>query len=325
MKYKHKLLFSLVVLQAVGAITLTLSFYLWALPFELLLSFTPLIALILIVGLSVSTIVLLLLKHLRNKWQLRTTVLAGLAFSFYGLYFSLTAQLPAQVAKTDKPTITFATFNKLYSNRNLSKASNYFNKQNIDVLAVQEAEAGEVDQLRQQLGFEHTYASKKARAVKDTVVGIVSRYPFESVKAIELTSGRSLIRAVILMPNNSKVAVYAVHLPGPFSLDLYKDRNIDTVTLSKVLQKETLPAVIGGDFNTTIFSPSLRQFTAAINTTMQPVTLDRWPQCSWYGFTSPMCLRIDHVYIPKAAQLVNVDVSPNLGSDHRAVIVEFTL
>lgn len=322
---KYKILFSFVILQTVVALLLTLSFYLWIWPFELLLSFTPLIALLLIACLTTSLVVLLLTKRLRSDWRLPNVVLVGLAAGFYSFYFSLTAQFPTQTIKTQKPAITFASFNKLYSNNDLSKAAAYFDTQKIDILAMQEASIHEVNQLRQQLGFEHSYTSQKVRTAKGTVVGIVSRYPFESAKAIELTNGRSLLRAVISTPHTGNVAVYAVHLPGPFSPSLYKDRNTDTLTLARMLQQETLPTIIGGDFNTTIFSPSLRQFTTAINATLQPVTLDQWPQCSWYGFGAPLCLRIDHVYIPKTAQLINVNTSPNLGSDHRAVVIKLAL
>lgn len=322
---KYKTLFSLIILLTVGAVALALSFHIQFWPFELLLSFAPLFTVITAIGLTLSLLFSLPLKGLQTNWRIIALVSVGLLASVYSIYFSLTVQPPVQLSSTDQPTITFATFNKLYSNSDLSRASDYFSDQNVDVLAIQEAQTDEVEQIREQLGFEYSHAPDDLRTSFGTIVGIISRYPIESAETIALTNDYSLVRAVIVTPEQGKIAFYAVHLPGPFSPDLYRDRDTDIEALGRILQEETLPVVLGGDFNTTVFSPSLRQFNAVTDSIVQPVTLERWPQCSWYGYGAPLCLRIDHVYISEDLQLVDVNISPDLGSDHRAVVVEFAL
>ncbi len=171
---KHKLLFSLIVLQTLVAIMVSLSFYILLWPFELLLSFTPLVVSLLIIGLAISIIMVCIKKRVRGIWPGLTIALIGLVASFYSLYFSLTAQFPNRLIKTNQPTIIFTTFNKLYSNNDLAKAAEYFDAQNVDILAVQESQSGEVDELRQKLGFEHSYITDRMRSARGTVVGVVS-------------------------------------------------------------------------------------------------------------------------------------------------------
>jgi len=322
---KHRILLYLIILLTGGAVALALSFHIQLWPFELVLSFTPLLAIIAAVGVTLCLLFLLTLKDIRGDWRIAGCVAVGMLASVYSIYFSLTVQPPVQLNSTEQPTLTFATFNKLYSNSDLSRASDYFSGQNVSVLAIQEAQAGEVKQVREQLGFDYSHAPDDLRTSFGTIVGIISRYPIASAETIALTNDYSLVRAMIVTPEQGEVAFYAVHLPAPFSPGLYADRDTDTEELARILQEETLPIVLGGDFNTTIFSPSLQQFNAATSAFLQPVTLERWPDCSWYGFGAPLCMRIDHVYISEDLQLVDVQVSPDLGSDHRAVVVEVAL
>lgn len=308
------------------SVALLLSYHIELWPFELLVSFTPVVVFIAFTGLAILLVGLVVSRRVFAHWRLAAALGSSLLLCLYGIFYSMNVQPQAQlVSKDSSPTIKFATFNKLYKNKDLRTASNYFKEQNIDVLAVQEANRGEIEALSKQLGFQYYHASGALNTGHSTRVGIISRYPVSEVKDIRLGNGPSLVRAAIDTPEYGKIAFYALHLSGPFTPKSYSTRGTDFVTLAQTLQKEKLPAVLGGDFNTTIFSPDLREFNEAVSSKYQTITTMRWPQCSWYGFGAPLCLRIDHVYIPKNAKLIKTSIAPNLGSDHRPVIAEFTL
>jgi endonuclease/exonuclease/phosphatase (EEP) superfamily protein YafD len=320
---KNKIAIYLVALQVLAAALLALAPHIPLLPFELLLSFTPLFTSVVVACLFASTLALAYDKQVDHKQWLLGGIIAAVTLCVFTLYTSLTIQPATPATHTSKPTLTFITFNKLYSNTDLDGIATYFRQQQPDVMTLQETTPEEVKKLQENLGYKHSFTSERLRSARGTVVGIISRHPITSTKRIELRNGPSLIRAVVSTPQNGEIAFYGVHLPGPFSPALYKQRDDSYVMMAETLQKEKLPAVLGGDFNTTIFSPALQRFTKTTQGNMQTVTTERWPQCSWYGLGAPLCARIDHVFIPKSAQLTHVTIAPYLGSDHRAVVVTF--
>lgn len=323
---KYKIFLGPTALFSLSAVALALSYHVEFWPFELLVSFTPVVVTVIFASLVALLIALIVSRRFFSHWKFAVALCGGLLLCLYSVFYSMHVQPQVQiVSKNDNPTIKFATFNKLYKNKDLQTASKYFKQQGIDILAVQEANSGEIETLSKQLGFKHYHVSGVLNIGHSTRVGIISRYPITEAKDIKLGNGPSLVRAVTEMPQYGKVAFYGLHLSGPFTPKSYNIRHADFATIARTLQDEKLPAVLGGDFNTTVFSPDLRQFNSATNNLYQTTTTNRWPQCSWYGFGAPLCLRIDHVYLPKNAKLTNTYIAPNLGSDHRAVIAEFTL
>lgn len=321
---KQKLFSRSVYLLTALSILLALSYHIVFWPFELLLSFTTFLLPVFFAGLIASLVFFVITKSLTRKFGF--VLVAGFIASYHSLAYTLTLQ-PQTAITADKgqTTIKFATFNKLYKNKDLQKTVDYFKKQNVDVLAVQEANEGEIKQLSEQLELRYFNESGTVQVGGGAHVGVLSRYPITESKSIELGSGPSLLRAAITTPKNGELAFYSLHLSGPFTLASYQRHNTDIKRVARVLKEERLPAVLGGDFNTTIFSPTLRDFNDTIDHEYQTVTTDPWPTCSWYGFGTPLCIRIDQVYIPKRAKLIYTFVAPNLGSDHRAIVTEFAL
>lgn len=319
------MLFAFVALQLLAALALIISFYVELWPFELLVSFTPLSAALLAVGLTISSILILVLKEFKGNLPL--VIITGTAWlaALFILFHAFTAQQPTEVAASDNHTITFATFNKLYSNHDIKRFAEYLKQQNIDILALQEVRPTEVSNIAEQLGFEHTHTSRTFATSGGTSVVLLSRLPFESVETIELATEHPVIRAVVQTPQGSSVVVYSVHIPVPSSPFLYNKRNIVLDSFAKTIQKEELPVIIGGDFNTTVFSPAMRTFSSAVHSSIRPVATERIPACSWYGYGPPLCIRIDHVYIPVSAKITSLTIAPDLGSDHRAIIARIVL
>lgn len=322
---KQKLLRILCIILPLASVILATALHVRLWPFELLISFTPIAGTLLLAGLVVILIFPFIVPHFRYGKKIMASIAVGMIASLYALTASLMMQPPAAVVEYDGQPLTFITFNKLFSNNDIPRMVNYFKAQNADVISLQETTPQEVARVQQQLGYRHSFTSEKIRTARGTVVGIVSRHPIKSTERIKLTNGPSLIRTVVDIPGSGDMAFYGVHLPGPFNPILYRQRDVSMAAMAEALQKDDLPSVLGGDFNTTIFSPSLRQFNDITRDKLQPTTTGRWPTCSWYGLGSPLCVRIDHVYIPRNAQLMNETIAPSLGSDHRAVVVRFSL
>lgn len=322
---KHKLLFTFICLQLLGSLLLAAAFFVERWQLELLVSFTPQLMVLLFASLIISSVVLVLLKDFKRNHI--PIVAAGTTWlvALFIFSHSLTIQKSVDIVQSSNTTITFATFNKLYSNQDTERFTNYLKEQDIDILALQEMRPVEVPEIAEQLGFEYTYTSRTFATSGGTSVVLLSRFPFTSVETIELATKHPVIRAQIETPDSGDVVVYSVHIPVPSSPFLYNKRNIVLDSLSETTQKEELPVIIGGDFNGTIFSPAMKHFSNDVSSTLQPIAIQRIPECSWFGYGSAMCIRIDHIFAPKSAQITNFWVAPDLGADHRALIAEIDL
>jgi vancomycin resistance protein VanJ len=149
------------------------------------------------------------------------------------------------------------------------------------------------------------------------------------------------VRAVVLV-GNAEVAIYNCHLSTPRSafdalrhrdhlaLELIasntRDRLAQGAGLANALARETLPTVLGGDFNAPENSLVLQPIheTKFRNTFSEAGT--------GYGYTKGHDLRfglsfvrIDHLYASKHWAVRNSFVGGKEGSDHRPMIAELVL
>lgn len=317
---KHKILFAFILAQAMAMVCLIASFYIQIWPFELLVSLTQTLTIIFIAALSLSSVLFIFMKDFKNHMPVVViTVLAWLAV-LYILFFTLTTQQPTTLSHPEQDDLTFAIFNKNYNNHDDNRYIDYFKQQQADVIAMQEMHAEEVEYVADQLGFDYYYTSPPFATAGWTSVAVISRYPFASVETVELSSQHPVVRAVVQTPSGGEVAFYSVHAPVPSSNFLYNKRNIVLDSLASTLSQEELPMVVGGDFNTTIYSPAMRTFSSAVSPNLLPVSTKAWPVCSLYGYG--FCIRIDHVFISKGLEISSSSVGPDLGSDHRAIITK---
>jgi vancomycin resistance protein VanJ len=149
------------------------------------------------------------------------------------------------------------------------------------------------------------------------------------------------VRAVVLV-GTTEVAIYNCHLSTPRSafealrhrdtsaLDLIasntRDRVAQGARLASVLEQETLPAILGGDFNAPENSLVLRPIHKAM-------FRNAFSEAGkGYGYTKGHDLRfglsfvrIDHIYASKHWAIRNSFAGGKAGSDHRPMIAEMEL
>jgi vancomycin resistance protein VanJ len=182
----------------------------------------------------------------------------------------------------------------------------------------------------------------------DGGLAIAARFPlsqFERKELPELSDDRwkrpAYVRAEVNI-GDATVAIYNCHLStprsafealrhrAPLALDLIasntRDRLAQGAAIASVIARETLPTVLGGDFNAPENSLVLRpiQQSNFRNTFSEAGT--------GYGYTKGHDLRlglsfvrIDHLYASKHWAVHNSFAGDKAGSDHRPMIAELTL
>lgn len=323
---KQKIIIGAMLANGAALLLLAVGFWLRFWPLELIVSLTP--QLLLLSGLHIFLFFGWFRRprprrwHPWHKWW--TWGVAGMVLlTGFCLLYSLEVQRPARLTVAQAPTIRVATFNRLYSNPDNQRAANYFRDQLVDVVLLEEASQSQVNDMQKRLGFLHSYASA-VTSESSSEIGIVSRWPLQNVQALPLPGRKVALRDEVDSPLGRRLAIYAVHLAPPFSSGAYTNSQRQFSELARLVQADPLPVVVGGDFNTTTFSPKMRHFVSRLDSKVVPTEPTPWPACSWFGLGWPFCMRIDHVFVPRSVQLRRISLSPDgLGSDHRAVLVEF--
>lgn len=329
---KFKISLALACLAASSLLLLSIAFHVRLWLAELLVSMTPQVVVVATGLLVVSLILFAAARHSPRKpghtWQKSYVIITALSIAsgLYCLDYSVTVQpVAAIVPATSTSTIRFASFNKLNSNTEYDEIATYIRQQNITVVAMQETPHDQLQAIADKLGLPYQISIPDTLAGVVPAVGIISQLPIKSTSLTPLGGGYGVVRTELTRPDGQSLAAYSVHITPPFTSDQFEYGNRHIATLAGLLAAENLPTIIGGDFNTTVFSPKLRQFSAATTDRIKPTTTERWPACSWYGYGPALCMRIDHIYAPRTAKLHSTTMSPPLGSDHRMVVVEISL
>ncbi|MFN8419685.1 MAG: endonuclease/exonuclease/phosphatase family protein [Anaerolineae bacterium] len=177
---------------------------------------------------------------------------------------------------------------------------------------------------------------------------ILSKYPFVEAKDFDPTNehGYSQQRVVIDF-NGEQIAIYNIHLSMPiwtvdipqlpFSLRMalgYNDsvRNNEIARLIPILQAEKLPFIMGGDFNMSDHSVTYQQLANVVGDSFREVGVGMgksWPrpvsETDAIPDWMPPIIRIDYIWHSPQWAPINAEQGPYLGSDHLAVLAQFTL
>lgn len=246
---------------------------------------------------------------------------ASTFFTFYIVTSSVTIIRPVP-QNTINHNLTVGTYNKLYKNDEIYNAAYFFKNKKADVIAMQEADPRFVEETRNILGYDYVEKTDCDCSAQDTEVAIISKYPLENTKVVAQHKNGAIIRTEVKVDYDTKVAVYALHIPPPFNSEWYGLRNEFFSKLSQKLEEDKMRSIVMGDFNTTIFSPVMQEFIKTNQYELDNMSETVWPECSWNGYSDVACARIDHVFVSRQFGVGRSYIGEGYGSDHKPVVVE---
>lgn len=272
---------------------------------------------------SLPAVPLVALAGLRRAWRTAAllAVPAGIFLWSYGGLFVGTP--PA--AHGD---LRVATYNTYVRAPDVSHVVELVRADRPDILLVQEILPARADELRAQLGgwLPHAWFGDPGRVGG---VGVLSRSPIVEVRPVEAAGAASRPTAVVVVEvDGRRLQVVAVHLTSPcrtcgssvvarqtFEAEMRR-REVDAVLAALA---PDVPAVVGGDLNSTRRSDPYRRLAAAGFRDPQ-IEAGSGPGFTWPDGSGPF-VRIDWVL---ARRLVPAGawVGPPRGSDHRPAVVD---
>ena len=221
-------------------------------------------------------------------------------------------------------TLTVATLNQFLRNRDTVTPATALRPLDPDLVLLQEISEPVAESLANNLDLPFTEVSGFNRSSGFSDIAILSKHPVLSVDALtdRFGSNEQAFFKINVDVDGQEVAVYSAHFPGPFSFENFSNSQSVQQALIEEVSREEVPTVVAGDLNLTPFSPVYRSFAGSLQSQgFETTTTSPFAQCSWHGFGSLACLRIDHIFY-KDLGFIDQQILEDTGSDHRIVIVE---
>jgi endonuclease/exonuclease/phosphatase (EEP) superfamily protein YafD len=216
-------------------------------------------------------------------------------------------------------SLRLVSFNINYRNDDLARAATFLEESGADVVVLQEvtrAQARELDGLLP--SYPHRSVDIDWRGA-----AIYSRWPMTSADWAELEQRASRGAMVQLDWRGSRIAVLGLHLHWPMSPGEARIRNRQLRRVAALAQATTGPLIVAGDFNVTPWSPHFQRALASSG--LRDCALGQGLGPSWPAPATWLGIRIDHCLASPHWRVLDARVGPNVGSDHRPIIVELAL
>lgn len=169
--------------------------------------------------------------------------------------------------------------------------------------------------------FEHLYPFQ--REDNSSQLGLYSKLPIvkSTLSPPNLDSGTSL--ESILKYESSKFTLVLSHPVVPYSSQALRRQEHHFQNWQKIWKNFSQPLIIAGDMNATPWSP---EFGALLKlTSLKDSALGFGIQPSWSVDNPILAVPIDHVLVSRQFHVANRAIGPEVGSDHRPVLVTLEL
>lgn len=229
--------------------------------------------------------------------------------------------LPARPsAPGSSPDLRVVAFNILEDNLERREVLAWLQAQEADVLILPEFSSRWLYDFKPlEEHFPHTF---KNPGFNNFGMAIYSRFPLEERKREHFCAARVPCLTAKILVNGRPLRLAAVHPVSPLSQEEFATRNEHLRNLATRLQKDPVPTLVAGDFNTTAFSSHFSAFRKS--TGLHDAARRRGYHPTYERYHSFFALPIDHILHPPQWTCTRFQVGPPLGSDHRPLVADFT-
>lgn len=226
---------------------------------------------------------------------------------------------PSAALPDDANTVRVVALNVRTSNQEFEQVRDLVGREQPDLLLLLEVN----DLWMQNLAALSDTLPHRISAPREDNFGIalLSTLPIVTGRAINLHPSR--VRPTIdavLDVHGSPLRFLGLHAVAPASKRSADCRDAQLAGCDEILQTETGPTILAGDFNATPWCPCLRDLrrTSGLADSMQGFG----PQASWPTGFAPFLIPLDHLYHSPDIEVVARRLDTSSGSDHAALIVD---
>lgn len=257
------------------------------------------------------------LKHLTRNQAIQT-------FTILAIFCSINTSdlLPYYWPQTETKYNAGASFKLLISNLgpmiDFRPLLSYIRQEKPDIICIVENDT-KLDELFQ------TTRLKKIYPYQVPIQHQLGLYSKLQIKSHQFESAQELLvpslNATIKTPKNSFLLVIS-HPAVPLTPEMLQQQQKQYHFWQRRFTHYTHPLIIAGDMNSTPWAPEFNKLLT--DTRLRDSQLGFGIQPSW-GVGSLFQVPIDHVLVSKQFQVLNRKIGPDIGSDHRPVLVTLAI
>jgi endonuclease/exonuclease/phosphatase (EEP) superfamily protein YafD len=221
----------------------------------------------------------------------------------------------------DGPRLRVATVNLWYANREPQRLLAWLAASEPDVLVLQELTPAWADALA---ATAQAYPYRQLLAREDPYgMGVISRLPLGQVTALDLAGDGLPSLQMTVDLDGEPLQVLALHTHWPVTPALQRARDRALQRAAALAGGQPSSSIVLGDLNLTPYAPA---FARLVQSSGLRDALDgRAWRPTWQASSWPLALPIDHVLVPPDACVLDTAIGPDIGSDHRPVLVTLRL
>ncbi len=231
-------------------------------------------------------------------------------------YWSFSFAKPEALSQT---SLKVLTYNIWAANKNFDQMIDLFDRHQADVLILHEFarwHAPLLQPLKDRYPYSHTCENNwHCHTV------IFSKHPWASTGRQIRDRTYPELAWIQFGQDLGSVRIYGVHMARPLESTVRQGKELRA--LANLLRSTNNPYIIGGDFNATPWSITVRRLKKWAELNAFPGILPSWPiqqhRVAWF----PPQLAIDHLFFSSGIEAKRVYLGRPAGSDHLPIVGEF--
>ena len=247
-----------------------------------------------------------------KRWRL-------LAWVAVALLIDISWLAPHYLGRTVPDDASFTriiSINVLFNNLQRERVLQLIQQESPDIVLLVEVDPSwqpTLSELASQ--FPHALAEPRAGSFG---IALFSKLPLEDLQVVETGStGSPSIHATVEI-GKTNVRIVGTHFMPPMSSERFQLRNEQLLATAQALAQKPRPCLVLGDMNITPWSPHFRDLLEIGNLCNSQAGFGIQP--SWLG-----AIPIDHLLHSEDIAVLNRRIGPQVGSDHRPLIVDFVV
>ncbi len=218
--------------------------------------------------------------------------------------------------------------NVLTSNTQHKKVLRLLKEADPDFIVLQETDRQWITALGDELQTKWPY-SKVVPRQDNFGIALWSKVDWESCDVVSFTDGIQFaapsIDTEFRTADGKTFRLVSTHLLPPMSDEAWQIRNGSLNSLAAAVREgDQSTTIVTGDFNCTPWSPWFQQFVREAG--LRNSAYGQGLAVTWRPFAFALAgLPIDHALVGDRIRIMKRTVSSNVGSDHRAIIVDFAI
>lgn len=149
---------------------------------------------------------------------------------------------------------------------------------------------------------------------------LLSRWPLERIETVPMGPHADPTVTAVLSVHGRSLHLIGVHPSWPLGPAVSAERNRELSQLAALARATPAPLVMAGDFNVTEFSPHFATFV--VQSGLQWASQGAGWQPTWPTFLPVGDIQIDHAFVSPGIAVRRFARGPNIGSDHRPIIID---